>query len=346
MIARFGRFTAVALVVATPVLAQTPAPRGDAGWRFTAAPHADLWFHGLATVGLRGFAPMPLYDAAYEARMRAAKAERGLYPTALDTLAARFREAFEQDSVFEVLHFVPLYFPTSAPLEMLAALQTVAEGRRAMGFGDRMLASVLRSRSQQRELGTFVRSLTEEWQGFYRTHWAQNETARVRTVAASQQFWDRHLAVPLAAFLAQQGLEYGTAYVSGPLGPEGRIFQRDPADPFDNVVAVQASDDPSAPAFALLRELCYPTVSRLVEQLMIGGRDRVYAERVSSRGAVRCGAALLEQHAPELLPAYRAMFLAHVGESGESVGRFIRVFSIPDGLWREIQREAVVGTGP
>ena len=81
-----------------------------------------------------------------------------------------------------------------------------------------------------------------------------------------------------------------------------------------------------------------------MEQLLIGGRDRVYAERVSSRGAVRCGAALLECHAPDLLPVYRRLFLTQAGELGESAEPFARVFGIPDGLWSAIQRE--IGAAP
>jgi hypothetical protein len=329
-------------------LAQSEPSRQTAeGWRFTAAPHADLWFHGLALVGLQGFAPMPLYDAAYGDRLRAAKKAAGVYPTPLDTLAAQLREAFEQDSVFELLHFVPLYFPTSAPLEMLDVLKTVSEGRRPSGFGGRAMASVLRSRSEQRMLGAFTTLLIEEWRRFYREHWVRGETERARIVDEAQRFWDRRLATPLAPFLAEQGLVHGTAYVSVALGPEGRIFQRDPSDLFDNVAAVWAlSGEPSAAAFALMRELCYPVVSRLVEQLPIGGRDRVYAERVSSRGAVRCGAALLERHAPDLLPAYRGLFLTQVGEQGESAELFVRVFGIPDGLWSAVQREIRAAPGP
>ena len=49
-----------------------PAPE----WRFTDDAFADLWFHGLAVVGVYGFGPLPLYDASYALDARRARAGR------------------------------------------------------------------------------------------------------------------------------------------------------------------------------------------------------------------------------------------------------------------------------
>jgi hypothetical protein len=78
-------------------------------WPLVEVPYVDLWFHGLALVGFRGFGPPPLYDPGCATRIRRAKDSLGISLTALDHRPEWLRTAFEEDSCFDVLHFVPMY---------------------------------------------------------------------------------------------------------------------------------------------------------------------------------------------------------------------------------------------
>jgi hypothetical protein len=287
-------------------------------WTLVEAPQVDLWFHGLAVVGVRGFGPLPLYDPDYAGRIHRAKDSFGVSPTALDRQAERFRAAFEADSSFEVLHFVPLYFAAADRAAMLEALRAVA--RQSSGipaladprtrFGAAAVAAVLRRPDERRTLGAFVEALDGEWREFYGAYWATRLEERARRVAQLQADWDARFASPLGGYLRLQRLDRGIIFVSPALGADGRIFAGDPADRTDNLVAVrlpESRDAPDVPLYAAVRELCYPAVRRAVASRP-GPESRIAAERGSSDAAVRCGAQLLRVRAPELLPGYRRAF--------------------------------------
>jgi len=331
--------TATLVSVGTPgtVQGQEPAP---GTWTFLSRANADLWFHGLAVVGFEGFAPMPLYNHAQAERTEAAKRAAGVYPTPLDTLASRLRAGFQQDSTFELLHFVPLYFGLSEVGEMLDAVEGAADGDRPTDFGTNVVSTVLQSRSQRRLLKQFVTALRQEWEIFYRSHRAGRHAELAGQVAAAQRTWDYYLAPALDPFLTDRNLLGGVVLASEPVGAEGRIFSGEPEDPTDNVVAAMLPvDEAGSAALSVVRELCYPLVSGLVEQLGIGAGDRVSAERVSSRAAVQCGAMLLEQHAPNFVDQYRRLFLEAVSESEATPEAFARRFPVDAELQEALRSE-------
>jgi hypothetical protein len=98
-------------------------------------------------------------------------------------------------------------------------------------------------------------------------------------------------------------------------------------------------DEAGSAALSVVRELCYPLVSGLVEQLGIGVGDRVSAERVSSRAAVQCGAMLLEQHAPNFVDQYRRLFLEAAGEAEATPEAFARRFPVDAELLEALRSE-------
>ncbi len=287
-------------------------------WTLVEAPQVNLWFHGLAVVGFRGFGPLPLYDPGYAGRIRRAKDSLGVFPTALDRQAERFRTAFEEDSSFEVLHFVPLYFAAADRAAMLEALRAVARQRSGVPavadprtrFGTAAVAAVLQKPEQRRTLGEFADALDREWQQFYGGYWARLGAERGPRVAELQMEWDARFAPPLADYLRAQRLDRGIIFLSPALGADGRIFDGDPADRTDNLVAVRfpaSGDAPDLPLYAVVRELCYPAV----RQALAGepaSASRIAAERRSSDAAVRCGALLLRARAPALVAGYRRAF--------------------------------------
>ncbi len=283
---------------------------------------------------------MPLYSHAYASRVEAAKRAAGVFPTALDTLANRFRAAFQQDSTFEVLHFVPLYFGLTETGEMLDALEGVADGDRPSDFATNVIATVLARPSQRRVLKEFVSALREEWEVFYRSSRSATQADLTRQVAAAQRAWDYRLAPALDRFLVGRRLSGGVVLASGPVGAEGRIFGGEPDDPSDNVVAAMLpADEDGSAALSVVRELCYPLVSGLVERMGTHAGDRVSAERVSSRAAVRCGALLLERHAPGFVDQYRRLFLDAVGEDESTPEAFLRRFPVDATLLAVLREE-------
>jgi hypothetical protein len=276
---------------------------------------------------------MPLYNTGYSEAIEAAKREVEIFPTPLDTLASQFRAAFEQDSTFEILHFVPLYFGLAEVTTMLETLESVASGGDPTDFGSNVVANVLQNREQRELLRLFVSTLEQEWDLFYQVHWREQRSARRPWIAAAQRIWDRDLAPALSQWLTSRDLMGGVVLTSESVGPEGRIFSGDPEDNSDNVTAVMLPPDNSgASALSLVRELCFPLVSELVESRGIAAGDRVFAERISSRAAVRCGELLLQQHAPEYAEHYRGVFLSQLGQSGSSRDAFERVFTVDAGL--------------
>lgn len=337
-----ARLTLLSVLTATVPVAAAQAPRAAAppsvAWAVVAEPNIDLWFHGLAVVGVRGFAPLPLYNEEYVRQIQVAKRAAGVPATELDRLIPRMREAFARDSALELFHVMPLYFPGMAPEAMLDELESVARGREPKELGGRLVRDVLQRGRQRDVLRDFVRALRDEWTRFYGGHWESGRAERTRRLRAVSVAW-HDLAPVLEPFLIARRLDGGRLYVAAPLGPEGRVYRGDPRDPRDNAIAVWSppgSDGDRAAVFAIVRSACFPFVSETVARMRLGGEDRVAAERLSSQGAVRCGAMLLERHAPSLAPAYRDVFLA-VAHRGEA--EFADVFSIPPRLLDAIHAE-------
>jgi hypothetical protein len=186
-------------------------------------------------------------------------------------------------------------------------------------------------------------ALEQEWSLFLERHWSAQRSTRARRIEGIGQLWDQELAPALLPFLERRQLDAGIVLASEALGPEGRVFGADPRDRTANVVAIHlptGGSDARPGAYAVVRELCYPMVSRLVAASDLPGGDRIAAERISSRGAVRCGAMLLDAHAPAHGSAYRRFFVAAAGEQNGSSGRFEQTYPLDPSLLENL-RQAV-----
>lgn len=345
----------LAAVMTAPALADAQdADEVTRRWIVGRAPQVDLWYHGLAVIGYEGFGALPLYDPGYAARAAAARVESGSPESSLVTEAARFRSALSRDSIFEVFHFLPMYFTASTPQGMLDALRKVAGstgtpdvGDPTAQFGAAATAYVLEQPGQRRVLGEFVDALEDEWDVFFADY--SRELARTEAERAGQfqQRWDGVFQPALLPYLRSFRLDGGVILVSPALGAEGRIFQGDPNNPVDNVVAVGFSDGavPDAELYAVVRELCFPLVRGAIEAAG-SGQDRVAAERSSSRAAVRCGALLLDQYLPSAAAGYRSTF-ADVESTDPGLVRraFVQAYPLDPALERALQ-EAVTALPP
>jgi hypothetical protein len=128
--------------------------------------------------------------------------------------------------------------------------------------------------------------------------------------------------------------------VSAALGSEGRVFAGDPESTDDNVFAVSSAHSETGLGVSafLLKELCYPVASSVVEALGLS-RDRVSAERLSGRLAVHCGAELLDGSAGRLADEYRATFLAAAAASGISGTTFEVAFPVETSVLERLRLE-------
>ncbi|NNM31995.1 MAG: hypothetical protein HKO53_02965, partial [Gemmatimonadetes bacterium] len=186
-----------ALAVSTEPLAAQESPAAEqTSWRVLPLPHVDLWYHGLAVVGFEGSGPDHLYDPSYRARVREVKEGLGVYPSALDRGSPGFASAFQADSAFELLHFVPLYFASAGPDRMLTALAQVAETGNATvadpvaQFGAGIVAQLLPEERQRDVLLQFTRALSEEWTAWFEDVWTRSVLDRRVDLAALQSAWD------------------------------------------------------------------------------------------------------------------------------------------------------------
>ena len=321
--------TALLLGALAPVT--TTAQRDAPHWLVRRDAFAELWYHGLATVGADDYGPLPLYSASYARTVREAKRARGLI-TRLDSLAPTLRAVFAGDSSFDALHFVPLYFVGTEPGVALTALREALAGNRAGSAVPLPLAaraaavahSIPGTRHRQALL-TFVDALAVEWRTVVRDEPATWQPS-ARTLDELQRAWDSRFSMPLSSYLAAGERSRGTIVVVPALGREGRVVSLR-AD----VSVVMVSADPvagvdDAPLFAAVRELAFALLDEVPPVRLTAGHSRLAAEREREVAAVRGGAMLLEAVAPSLAPSYRRVFMA--GAAGQRNSSFEREYPL------------------
>lgn len=254
-------------------------------WRFSAPDAAAAWFQALDDAHLGGPGAFAFY-----------RSPGGTQNPLARTLAA--------SASFEILHFVPLYYPSATREELARALRQAAAASPApnaprAAFLVGALSSALATSAARVPLLALA-DLTLQ---------SRPDVISPAALTRWQHTWDTRFANPLAPFLRAERLDGGLVMVAAALGPEGRLFAGRPADRTDNVVAVGTFDAPpevDAPVFALVRELCFPLVSRTADQSPALRAPRAEAARRASVAAVRCGADLLDLAAPAEAAAYRA----------------------------------------
>jgi hypothetical protein len=301
--------------VAVSLLSITPGLSAQSGWTVRSAPAVEFWFHAMAIVGLQGFGALPLYDPGYPAAVRSSRDARGVGPTALERQAPALRAAFEADSAFESLHFLPLYASTATPEQLLA---THAAG---------LARSVLPARGQRAVLDRFLAAARDDLNSAWAAERRSRAPALNAELAAVERRWSGAIGPALRAYLGREGMTSGIIIPVAGLGTDGRFLAASRDGPA--VVAVQLPRDSTHAgdaAFFAVRELCYPAVRRALRAPGLVPDDRVAAEGLSGRAAVRCGALLLDQADPSLGRAYRQAFLRAAGR----VDGFPEAYPVPD----------------
>lgn len=271
-----------------------PAVAG-AQWRVVSPPAAAAWFAVLDSLGADGRGAFAFTKSAQPGR------------TALGRSLAH-------GDRHDILHFVPLYYPSASRGALADALTEAAGDAPPSTPRAQFLVGALRQtlpnpadRAVLRELAALLRRTSPP-------------AIAPATLAAMQAYWDRRLAGPLAPFLHDERLDAGMLWILPPLGPEGRIFAGVAADRTDNIAAVGAARDAeNGPLHAAVRELCFPLVSRVAEASAAFRRGVTSGDDAAHRtsvAAVRCGAELLDRVAPSEAGAYRTHWLSLASRDG------------------------------
>ncbi|MGD2120523.1 MAG: hypothetical protein PVJ76_02205 [Gemmatimonadota bacterium] len=357
-------FTLTVLVLSTIGLGgQVLSAQETSGdWGFTSLPLADLWFHGMALVDPVGPGPLPLYDPGYPPQVRRAREAAGVSSTDLSDRVGYFRRAFQQDEAFQVLHFLPLYFPQAGRTEVFSALTILAGTEEGIpgapsartAFGLVAVASVLTTPGQRRVLGEFVQALEEEWTAFFRSWNQAGVEARNLTLRSVQASWTREFGPALQPFLQSTGMRGGLAAMSPAIGIEGRIFAGSPENQSDNVLVISTPDGPEDAVeaiYSMLRELSFPIARRAIGRA--GGTTGVRSQDESraGRAAVRAGAFVLETLQPQALAGYQQFFLSRAGRPAVPVAEVRAAFeqsypleaSLAEALKEEIKSTRTYG---
>lgn len=300
---------AVALTV-SPLATQPPLTRSAtpdvpsrSAWVVVAPDAALAWFDLLAALRLEGPGALSFTAATSTSDATAALARSSL----AITLAAT--------SESEVLHFVPLYFPSGDRPALASALRAAA--------GTAPSGQTLPHASPTPRATLLIAALRQSMT-------APTRTAVLPALADAYAIqpglevsngdlrrWQRLLDsvyVPaLGPWLALERLDAGRVIVAPAIGAEGRLFAAT-ADRGDNIMAVGRFTDDAvadAPLLAFVRETCFPAVTRALNAARLSGSRGEIARR-SSLAAVRCGARLMDLRLPARADAYRAFWLRQV----------------------------------
>lgn len=280
--------------------AQSPLRAGaqNVHWIVGRDAFADLWFHCLAVIGSHGTGEYPFYDPKYALRVRGAKAHAGI-ATTLDVNASTFRRAFDRDSAFEVLHFVPLYFVGRAPD---AVLDELTAGTSAAA---RAVRAALPGDAERATLQSFLDAARDEWRLYLRAHLGELTRYDAASLAMLGTAWRDTVLPAIAGRLPADERARGIVLIVPALGQEGRAVRDIGRGPIVAVGEQAALPDRWAPLFAAVRELAFALVPATEPA---DPTQRALAERARDAAATRTGADLLDRADPRLAARYRLVF--------------------------------------
>ncbi len=297
-------FAALSMSLGVGAQPSRPIERAASAWSI-GAPDASLAWFGLLA----------------ELRLPGAGAFAFVAPVAGSAVSPLAR-ALASSRDFEVLHFVPLYYPSADRTALAAALRAAAATPvRAPAPRAALLVAALSNALPADVRREQLPRLASALEGV-------QVTAPDR---ARMAFWQARLDslyVPaLLPWLRAERLDAGRLVVSAAIGAEGRIFAGT-TDRADNVVAVGTTPDdpdPEAALLAFVRELCFPAVTRAAATVREFNAADPGSARRASLAAVRCGADLMDRLLPARADAYRGYWLRRA-ESRKPIAQFDAVF--------------------
>jgi hypothetical protein len=321
----------------------TPTPAIANEWRFSADEHIALWYHGLALaeVGSAATDAVPVYRAGYAAEAQAARGRVASGSSPFASGAATLGNRLESSGAADGLQFLPIYFETWQQLRQAVDIWQQADGdpNRASDPQTQAVIAFLSqrfpNRTQMSAVVEFVNALEQERASFFSAWW--RDTQPMATAAEAQTLW-RTLQPQLTPFLRYTDAGGGHVTLVPALRGEGRAESgRGVA-----VVAVggRSGEDERAIVGRVIHELAYSLAGEAVRDAVAPARIREIGEDVLvARAAVRAGAMVLEEIAPELLDAYTAEYVRAAGGDPARTS-LIAQFDLPSELVQPL-RDAV-----
>jgi hypothetical protein len=322
----------IAIATAAMVSAGVARPQATApSWKVSSSPAVDLWYYGLAAVGFKGPGSMSYYNPAFVAAMRAERRSRAPGESALESGSTRFGDAFRNDTIYEALHFLPLYYADDDGSQLIASL-------RSLSLPGNALAEVFPSAAERKTLGDFADALDVERPYVVQSR-ARAKLLEGESIETLDARWEHQFLPAMAPVLRELGIKRGVLLVSPALGTEGRIVRN--GDVALIAVGMPGSLEPAAPLYSAVRELCFPIVDR-VHALTAAATTRLAAIELTNRAALRCGALLLDVSDAKMGAAFRRAFLDAPYDEGnlsrDFDARFPLTKTVENSLRAEIDR--------
>lgn len=315
--------TLFALACAPPVNVQTGEPQPatadrtespDQPWAIKTREHTDLWLHGFAMLQ-EDTTLVPLFRRGYREQMIVARNAANRL-TLLDANYEQLRARFSQNRLLPHAQFAALHFDSANDLRLAIEYFLRAEGRpqaassREIASVIAMFASYFPSPADREWLRLFWQSLSDESAKFYHDYWVREQQARAATLTAVDSLWQGVYRPRLRQFLANSQQANGSLYLSLPLDGEGRTLNlaRD-----QSVVAVAFPDSPgngTEAVYVAVHEMVIGIANTGVNDNLTPAEQRAgLGETYASAAAVRAGAMLLQQLAPEVVDGYSRYYL-------------------------------------
>lgn len=297
-------------------------------WEVRSSPAVDLWYHGLAAVGFTGPGSLSWYNADFLAALRAEQRSRPFGESLLEKESGRFGQAFRSDTVFEALHFLPLYYADGDGSRLIASLQSLSARGNA-------LAPVFPTPGERKTLASFAAALDGE-RAYVMQSPARAKLIDNQVIGALDAQWKQEFLPVLSRYLRGQGIRSGVLFISPALGSEGRIARN--RDEVIIAVGIGKSRLPAAPLYAAVRELCFPLVGS-VDGLTTRTTSRLAAIDITNRAAVRCGAMLLDMSSATMGAQYRRMYLGSPSDERDLSPDFNARFPLTRAIEKSLRAE-------
>ena len=349
LIVLLGACASAGSTAGDPVEPSGPAPTE---WPVATLHHVDLWLHGFAMIQ-DDTTLVPYFRRGYKAEMNELK-RRANATSQLDTNTPRLRERFNIRSDLVNAQFVAQYFNDFDELQRAMDIFQRAEGNpRAAGDQETaemiaLLAGYFPQPADRDWARLLVQSLRDENTRFYRSYWDQQQRERAPVVATVTRQWQNDWKPRFQRFLNNTQQTGGEIVLALPLNGEGRTLN---AGKIQNSIAVTfpvRESDAAEAIYVIAHEIVGQITATAVRDNVTPNDARLgLADRYIAVGAVRAGAMLLQQVAPELVDGYARYYLRSAGRpvGANPVTSMTQAFALPNTIRDAISRQIEIVLG-
>lgn len=319
-------------------------------WPVKTREHVDLWLHGYAML-MNDTTKVPYFRRGYRDEMVVMKNQSRI-TTLLDTNRETLARRFSTHPQLIGTQFLALYFGRWEDLREVITLFLQLDGdvtRAAEGARPYvgLLASNFPSRADRDWLRMFTESLEDENRKFYHGFWVGEQRSRNAVLARVDSLWQQRHRQSLQRYLNNTQQATGDFLLSLPLNGEGRTITVGNLNIIAGTFPARESEAIEA-IYVFAHEAAGAVVNTAVRDNITPAEQRAgLADRYSSAGLVRGGAAVLQKVAPELLDGYARYYLRSAGKSptGDVRAALAAEFPLPETIMGAINRQVDIVLG-